>query len=65
MVKKALRMIGLTIVGGIFLFLVAGILFLNLSPQFGGKVTKDQQQTFQSSPNFKDGKFINIGFSLI
>ncbi|MEO1625070.1 MAG: MBL fold metallo-hydrolase [Bacteroidota bacterium] len=36
-------------------------LFVNLSPQFGGKASKAQQAAYANSDNFKDGAFINIG----
>ncbi len=37
------------------------LLFLNLSPQFGGKITKEREAQYSKSKNYKDGKFINIG----
>lgn len=39
----------------------AGVLFLNLSPEFGGKATEEQQRVYSVSDNYIDGKFINKG----
>ncbi|TCI94137.1 MBL fold metallo-hydrolase [Tenacibaculum sp. M341] len=38
-----------------------GVLFVNLSPQFGGSASKEQQKKYAKSPNNKDGKFVNLG----
>ena len=35
------------------------ILFLNLSPQFGGKATKEQKEIYKVSKNYKEEKFVN------
>lgn len=51
-------LIGFAIVLG--LVLLIGVLFVNLSPQFGGKPTKEQQQEYAKSDNYLDGKFGNI-----
>ena len=40
---------------------VVGVLFVNLSPQFGGKSTKAQLQEYAKSDNFRDGSFANPG----
>jgi len=50
------------IVFGVLLgiLLVVGVLFVNLSPEFGGKATKERQAEYAKSGNYKDGKFINI-----
>jgi len=52
-------MIGLVIAGLVALLIVGGLLFINLSPQFGGTPTKEQVQIYQQSGHFKDGKFEN------
>ena len=54
-------MIGLFIGGVILLLVIVGVLFINLSPEFGGKATQEQNTSFAKSANFKDGKFINLG----
>ncbi|NAS32543.1 MBL fold metallo-hydrolase [Flavobacteriaceae bacterium R38] len=41
--------------------IITVVLFINLSPQFGGKATKEQQKVYAKSQNYKDGQFINIG----
>jgi len=60
LVKFIKRMLlGIVIVIG-FLLIIA-TLFINLSPQFGGKATKEQKELYSQSSNYKDGKFINLG----
>lgn len=44
-----------------FLLALTIILFLNFSPQFGGKITDEQANNYEKSKNYKDGKFINRG----
>lgn len=53
-------MIGLGILGILVLLLVVGILFVNLSPEFGGKHQQEDIANYQTSPNFKEGKFQNL-----
>ncbi len=43
----------------IALLIIIGVFFINLSPQFGGEATKQQQEVFSKSKHYKDGKFIN------
>ena len=52
-------LIGIVIVLGILLLI--GILFVNLSPEFGGKATKGDIASFEKSPNYKNGQFNNLG----
>ncbi len=56
-IKKMLIWLGIVL--GVLV--IIGILFVNLSPEFGGKATKEQQAEYTKSKNYKDGKFINIG----
>ena len=44
---------------GLLLVIVIGVLFLYLSPEFGGTPTMEQKTIYTKSPNYKDGKFIN------
>ncbi|CAM1369304.1 Membrane protein [Tenacibaculum xiamenense] len=53
MLETLLVLVGLSVMG------IA--LFMNLSPQFGGKATETQLQEFGKSRNYKEGKFINLG----
>ena len=41
------------------LFVIFVVLFMNLSPQFGGKATTEQIELFKKSDNYKEGKFVN------
>ncbi|MFC4095978.1 MBL fold metallo-hydrolase [Euzebyella saccharophila] len=44
---------------GLVILLV--VLFVNFSPQFGGKATKEQLASYAKSAHFKEGKFFNLG----
>lgn len=57
--KRTLKMIGTTILSIILLLTIIVILFLNISPQFGGKATKEQKTLYAKSENYKDEKFVN------
>lgn len=43
------------------LLIVVAALFINLSPQFGGKATEAQLEEYAKSENYEAGKFINQG----
>jgi len=43
------------------LIVIIGVLFINLSPEFGGKATEEQLKRYSKSENHEDGKFINLG----
>ncbi len=60
-IKRSIKMIGIYIIGIIGLLIIAITAFLNLSPQFGGKITTEQKAEFIKSDNYIDGKFINMG----
>ena len=45
----------------ITLLIIIGVLFINLSPQFGGVASKQQQELFSKSKHYKNGKFLNNG----
>lgn len=57
--KKVFKKTGL-IVGICFLMLSLTILlFMSLAPQFGGKISKEQQKEFEKLEHYSDGKFLN------
>ena len=58
--KKLLKMIILTIVSIIALIVVVGLIFINVSPQFGGKHSENDIKRYQESGHYKEGKFINL-----
>ena len=58
--KKILKMTLLVIGSIVGVVLVVGLLFLNLSPQFGAKSKGERAARIQKSPNYQDGKFQNI-----
>ena len=48
------------IIGGLIVLLVLStVLFLYLSPEFGGSPTKEQKAIYVKSDNYADGKFVN------
>ena len=49
------------IVSILLLIVIAVMLFIKLSPQFGGETTAAQQSEFAKSENYIDGKFVNKG----
>ena len=51
----------MSIIGIVVLIIVVIVLFVNLSPEIGGTISKSQKQRFASSNNFKDGVFENRG----
>jgi L-ascorbate metabolism protein UlaG (beta-lactamase superfamily) len=56
-IKKIMIVFGIIL--GVLVLIV--VLFVNLSPEFGGKATKEQQAAYATSENYKDGIFNNIG----
>ena len=58
--KRILKMIGLWLLGIIFLGILGVVLFMTLSPQFGGSLSKEQKAAFGQLQNFKNGKFQNL-----
>lgn len=55
--KRMLISIGIIIA----LIVIVGTLFINLSPQFGGKASPRQEEEYAKSANYKERKFINLG----
>ena len=53
-------MIGSIIGIGILFILLVGILFINLSPEFGGKASKEDIDRYKKSNNYEEGKFVNL-----
>ena len=54
---KILKRIAVTLLVILGVFLVIGILFINLSPEFGGEVTKEQRETYAKSEYHQNGRF--------
>jgi len=55
LIKRMIITIGIII--GVLTLII--ILFINLSPQFGGKPTKEQKAIYAASPQHAEGKFVN------
>lgn len=59
--KKKIIRVSYIILSLITLLIITVVLFINLSPQFGGLASKQQQELFSKSKHYKDGKFLNNG----
>lgn len=55
-IKKIILFVG--IFSGVII--IAGLLFVNLSPQFRGKHSKEALLRYKTSKNYKEGKFLNL-----
>ncbi len=58
--RRVLKMVFIVIGGFVGLLLIIGVLFINLSPEFGARAKGAQLEVIQQSPQYKDGKFQNI-----
>jgi L-ascorbate metabolism protein UlaG (beta-lactamase superfamily) len=56
---KFFKMAGIALLGLITTIAIGGVLFMNLSPQFGGKPSSKDVERYKQAKNYKDGKFIN------
>lgn len=52
-------MAGLIILGSLGFLVFAGVIFLNTSPEFGGKADAAQQRRFEETGHYREGKFEN------
>ena len=59
--KKITKMIGLIVLGIITILVVIVFLYINISPEFGGEISKVQTAEYAKSEHYKDGKFLNLG----
>tara|TARA_R110002050_G_scaffold141251_2_gene266327 strand:- start:32810 stop:33955 length:1146 start_codon:yes stop_codon:yes gene_type:complete len=58
-IKKILKMIGIILATVIILVATIGILFVNLSPEFGGKSSSEKVALYKKTGHFEDGIFVN------
>ena len=59
MIKKILKILGWGIGSLILLVIIIAAIFINVSPQFGGKISGHQSQQYEKSRQYHDGKFEN------
>ena len=59
--KKKIIRVSYIVLSLITLLIIIGVLFINLSTQFGGLASKQQQELFSKSKHYKDGKILNNG----
>ena len=57
--KRILKMIGITIISFVVLFIVGVLLFTNLSPEFGSSASGERLERMKMSSHYLKGKFIN------
>ena len=60
---KIVKIIMLGIVAIVGVITLGGAVFLNVSPQFGGKSSELSLERFQKSPNFFKGTFKSVATS--
>lgn len=53
-------MIGISVAVLLVILLVGAFLFIQLSPEFGGKPTNEQRESFAQLDHYRDGTFINL-----
>lgn len=58
-IKMTIKMIGIILGSLITLVLVVGIVFINFSPEFGEKATKEQKEEYKKSGHYEEDKFVN------
>lgn len=56
---KSIKMIGIVLLSFIGLIVIIGALFVNMSPEFGGKYSKARQRDYEQTGHYEKGKFIN------
>lgn len=54
-----MKKVMLYLFGILLLLIIAIVLFINLSPVFGGNLTKEQKEIYSQFDNFVDGKFVS------
>jgi len=64
-ILKILKKMLIGILGVILIIVIVGAVFMNTSPQFGGKPSKESLMRIENSPNYKgEGKFKNQELTL-
>lgn len=59
MIIKILKWIGLLFSGFLLVVTIVATMFLNMSPQFGGQATEEQQLKYAETGHYADGVFLN------
>ena len=58
--KKPLKTFFMTTSGLIGTLLIVGVALTSISPEFGGKPTKTEQEAYAKSGHYRDDKFVNL-----
>ncbi len=59
MIKKILKYMVIGIISIITIIVIVGVVFVNTSPEFGGKYSEKDEERYEKSGHFKDGVFVN------
>ena len=59
-ILKALKYMLYSIIGIVLVITIVVVLFIKLSPEFGGKITAAQKKEFAKTGHYKDSEFQNI-----
>ncbi len=54
------KIMALTLVSIIVLLIIIAAIFINTSPEFGGKHNNDDQKRYEATGHYEDGKFMNL-----
>lgn len=58
--KQIFKMIGLSLAVLLAILVFGGLLFINLSSEFGGMPNEGQRQAYAQSGHYENGKFVNL-----
>ena len=59
--KKTIKKMGLLLGGLLLILVIFVVLFLYVSPEFGGSASKEQKLQYAKSENYREGVFVNKG----
>ena len=57
--KKIFKMIGIVVLSVVLVIIVGVVLFIKISPEFGGKISEEKKVVYAKSDNYEEGKFKN------
>lgn len=60
MIIKSLKILMISFLAIILFIVLIGVLFVNLSPEFGAKTSKEKKASYEQLDYFSEGKFANL-----
>lgn len=60
MIRKIIKVTSIAILSLIGLIIIIGLIFINTSPQFGGKHSKADKERYALSGHYENNKFVNL-----